>query len=189
MTRAKSRPGARSSPLTQRRRRLWSECGIRVYDLGGQLVFTWFARRMVPVRMVCLPYRVGGGWSEYDRLEHEAYMALSKNGSGHRRVAGAVALNDPDAQREFPTLWDHLTQTRWEDGTARIPSTLMIFVADGMVKVMLRDRAEGLCLWVSAPNLASVWDAIELSLSDPSVEWRMDRQMEGQKASRVKKSR
>lgn len=107
----------------------------------------------------------------------------------NRKVAGISAElpRDVRAVKEYPLLWDHLSQRKWADGSPRQTSSLMIFEQDGVLKAMLRDKDAGLCLWVASKSLYGVLGALEAALGDPEAEWRVDRQAEGQQAKRVKK--
>lgn len=115
-------------------------------------------------------------------------MSLLKRGD-QRRVGGASgSLIEPDAlSSAYPVLWSHLTQIAWEDGQVRETSSLLVFLQDGMLKGMIRDREAGLCLWQAAGSLVGLLEALEAGLCDPQAEWRVDRQKEGQQAKRVRK--
>lgn len=115
---------------------------------------------------------------------------LSKQ-SAERRVAGVSPLlvKDEKWEKAYPTLWAHLTQVQWDDGSSRQTSSLLVFAGDSTLKAMLRDREAGLCLWVAADSMDKLWKALEGSLNDPQAEWRVDRQAEGQQASRVKRGK
>jgi len=84
-------------------------------------------------------------------------------------------LDDNDTKTLFPTLWDHLTQTTWDDGTPRETSSLLLFVQDGMLKAMLRDREAGQCLWTAGVSVATVMFQLDTALSDPNAEWKADK--------------
>jgi hypothetical protein len=119
----------------------------------------------------------------------ELAMGLLKKGDV-RRVGGVNgSLIEPDdLSAKYPVLWSHLTQTSWDDGLVRETSSLLVFLQDGMLKGMVRDREHGLCLWMAAGSLGGLLDALEAGLCDPQAEWRIDRQKEGQQAKRVRKT-
>lgn len=114
---------------------------------------------------------------------------MMKKPSAERRVVGVspMLVKDERYEKKCPTLWAHLTALQWDDGTSRQTSSILIFAGDGMLKGMLRDREAGLCLWVAADGLEKLLLVLEASLNDPQAEWRVDRQAEGQPASRVKR--
>ncbi len=113
-------------------------------------------------------------------------MALKKDEV--RKVEGGTnGVKDPGAEKRFPRLFAHLTQTSWEDGTPRETSSVILFSQDGCYKAMLRDKAAALCLWVACPQLEKLLDVLEQSLADEKSVWRVDRAAGGQRSSRVKK--
>lgn len=120
-------------------------------------------------------------------VDGEAHLMLDK--AANRVIAGQVKDVPRDAvyAQRHPTLWSHLTQTTWPDGSERATSSLLIFQQDGCLKGMLRDREAGLCLWVAAPGLGALFEVLESALGDPRTEWRVDRQEPGQRATRKRK--
>jgi len=96
-------------------------------------------------------------------------------------------VTDPEWAVLYPMLFDHLTQTVWPDNTVRQTSSLSLFADGGMVKAVLKDREAGLCLWAASKSFQELFGVIESLLQDPAAEWRHDRQLPGQKATRVKK--
>lgn len=112
---------------------------------------------------------------------------LRKADMASRGGAEPRVLTDPAFAEMYPILWSYLTQTKWEDGSARTPSSVLFFAQDGILKGMLRDRDAGLCLWVASATWSGLLDALEGALSDPRADWRVDRQAEGQQAQRVRR--
>lgn len=122
-------------------------------------------------------------------LEAERYAVMLLDKGAARKIAGGASevIDDKEFSTLYPMLFSYMTQAQWPDGTAREVSTLSIFADGGMAKCVLKDRATGLCLWASCPNLSNLFGVLESLLNDPGAEWRVDRQVSGQKASRVKK--
>lgn len=75
----------------------------------------------------------------------------------------------------YPDLWAFLTQLVWEDGTERVPGSLLVFSDEGVLKCMLRDRMAGMCLWVSALDMDQLLQAVELRVCGDRSEWRVDK--------------
>lgn len=186
MTRRTISPGADRNLLSHFRRRLWRECRVRVVAVRDELWFTRVSPQGYTIGQVVIKVNVCGGLNEYLQAEERACTMLRKSDRTAIRVAGSSSISDAVAAESWPLLWSHLTQTAWEDGTPRVTSSLLLFAGDGSLKIMLRDRSQGLCLWIASPSLSDAFTAIELALGDPNTEWRIDRQVEGEKASRVK---
>jgi hypothetical protein len=122
-------------------------------------------------------------------LSREVEVLLQKK--AERRVSDPAGGGFVDAAftASYPTLWMYLTQRRWDDGSERRTSTLTIF-ADGVAaKCLLKDRDAGLCLWVASESVLTLFEVLEAALCDGETEWRVDRQLPDQKASRVKRGR
>jgi hypothetical protein len=86
------------------------------------------------------------------------------------------AASDPAFEARFPALFEHLSCSRWEDGSPRETSTLMVVCEQGCVKLGLNDRALGRSTWVSADCLDTALQAIEDGLSSGRVDWRVKQQ-------------
>lgn len=121
-------------------------------------------------------------------VEDSAELMLQKPAS--RRTEGESAVGSEDGQfiKKYPTLWEWMTAPKWADGSTRQPSSVLFFAADGLIKCMLRDKDEGHCLWVAGPGFTQALQAMEAALNDPGAAWRVDRQGEAKKASRVRKA-
>ncbi len=77
--------------------------------------------------------------------------------------------------QEFPSLFEHLSDTTFDDGSERETSTVLLFVDGGQWKACLHDRQEGLSLWVSGATYGDVMSALEADLAAGGGSWRSDR--------------
>jgi len=141
----------------------------------------------VPCKVVRFNSTGAVGRELLDLCERFAEMVLEKSATRNVVGGGSTTLNDQDFEVLYPTLHLYMTQVVWPDGTVRIPSTISVFVDGGVVKVVLKDRDQGLCLWAAAPTMGDLLGVLDALLADPKAEWRVDRASPGQKASRVKK--
>lgn len=80
--------------------------------------------------------------------------------------------DDPVVARALPALWEYLTATRFEDGSVRVCSTLLIFVEDGLWKACLNDRENDRSAWVSAGTWKELLEALERGLASDTAHWR-----------------
>lgn len=104
-------------------------------------------------------------------------------------VAGGPSPLAADAEplaEQYPNVAERMTEQAFADGTPRKVDTCLIFAADGAWKVCLRDREDGVCLWVTAVSLLDVLDVLEAALKDPHAVWRADRAAGAPEASRQK---
>lgn len=72
----------------------------------------------------------------------------------------------------YPLLWEHLVETRWEDGSTRETSTLLLFAEDGRWKGCLNDRAEARSVFLAALTPEGVFEALEAGLRSEGLDWR-----------------
>jgi hypothetical protein len=103
----------------------------------------------------------------------EADMAMKRPDAGATPQAGP-ALLDEVFSTFYPTLFVHMTETVWEDGKKRIPSTLLLFVENGRWKAFLHDRDGKRGAWVTADSWEEVLQASERAIEASSTEWRKD---------------
>lgn len=167
----------------------WWNAGVRIYPRNGML----YAWRVGYTGMPLDATVVDSGqpletWIPTD-WETLAMSLLRKSDMDGRAGSGPRPLTDPGFAGPYPLLWSFLTQNKWEDGSARQTSSVLMFSDDGVLKLMLRDRDAGLCLWVAAGTVMGLFDAVEAALGDPRADWRQDRVKPGDQASRVRKGR
>lgn len=101
--------------------------------------------------------------------------------------AGAGPAASVDGLAKLPRLAEWMTSTAYEDGTPRIVPTMTVWCSNGEWKVNLRDRAEGLCLWLSATSYVELVKMIDLACLDESYPWRRDEFGDPDKGKRVKR--
>ena len=106
----------------------------------------------------------------------EAGARMKKRARKHAEEAGRAGV-DPDFAEEYPTLYDYLTASCYDDDPKqpRQTSTLLVFTQDGCFKACLRDRSEGVCCWVAAPRFGELLGVLERELTDDTAVWRLDR--------------
>jgi hypothetical protein len=80
-----------------------------------------------------------------------------------------------DFFKGFPVLVCYLTDTTYEDGTARVVSTLSIFSEDGAWKCCLRDRDNARVCWAAGDSPEGALLQMESHLAEDRADWRRDR--------------
>ncbi len=87
---------------------------------------------------------------------------------------GVVPVVLADAfSKEFPALFEYLTLCVWDDGSPRVPATLLVFCEDGLFKICLNDRASGRSAWAAAASWERAFAVMEAMLASGDVEWRV----------------
>lgn len=138
----------------------------------------------------------GSGRAVFDIMEGAIELRLYVRTAGHRyqwetpiskRREAAVALkrvSDEVGQARasspvqadkgaYPCILEHLTETKYPDGTERQTSSLVVVADTQSWRVCLSDRDNSRVMWKTGNTLQEALDAIELGLmgDDPS-DWR-----------------
>jgi len=77
--------------------------------------------------------------------------------------------------RRAPTVLQWLSDDRWDDGSTRQPSTLLVFAEDGCLKACLNDRDGSRSVFVTGGSLEGILDTLEAGLQEDSLPWRAKR--------------
>lgn len=83
---------------------------------------------------------------------------------------------DVELHRLYPCLAAHVCDDRWDDGAARVPSTLFIFHDGSRFKVMLKDREAETVAFLSSETFQGLLEGLEVGLANGTLDWRVDRQ-------------
>jgi len=83
-----------------------------------------------------------------------------------------VTCADPSWASRWPLLASHLFDLKYEDGSPRLTSTLMLLGEHGVVKACLNDREEARSAWVSGRTVDETLGALEVGLMADSLDWR-----------------
>lgn len=162
----------------------WWRDGVRMVR-GRGVIHGWrVGWTGVPVRYACIPDVVPADGGSFRVLEGLAMSLLRRGDMEGRGGPGPRPLTDPAFSGDYPLLWSYLTQNKWEDGSPRQTSSVLLFADDGVLKMMLRDRDAGLCLWVAGATVTGLFDAVEGALADAKADWRQDRVQKGDTAKR-----
>lgn len=86
--------------------------------------------------------------------------------------SGAGPLQLGDYLPLYPTLTDYLTCEAWEDGTPRVPATVMLFAQDGRWKVCINDKAMSRVAFIAGLTPESALQAAEDGLASDDLDWR-----------------
>jgi len=96
---------------------------------------------------------------------------------------------DPEGlAKTFPKLSEFLTAATFEGSKDRRESpTITFWATGGTWRVSVKDRAEGLVLWLSAPSVMELLSMLEDFVLSTEAPWRHDDQAHQRDGKRVKK--
>jgi len=73
----------------------------------------------------------------------------------------------------YPHIYEHLHEEKYEDGTLRQTSTLLIFNDGGCLKLCLSDRDNNRSVFVTATCFDDAMVRLEQGLREDDLEWRV----------------
>lgn len=90
------------------------------------------------------------------------------NGTGE---LGAIAKSS--FAKEYPALFDYMSETKLPTGGKRETTTILLFVEQGFLKACINDRAYGCVSFVSGEELEALLRSVEERLATDTMEWRV----------------
>jgi hypothetical protein len=97
-------------------------------------------------------------------------------------AAGVVNVKDPDWEKSYPALWEHMTTNEWPDTKgARDTSTVTIFVDRDSVSACCSDRATDRTCWAQGATVKEALRALEKRVAEGGTNWRAKPRKEGRK--------
>lgn len=97
----------------------------------------------------------------------------NKRSESSSSPAGTPAAQLPEQWvKKHPNLAAWMTETSWEDGSVRVPSSVLFFCEDGAVKGMLNDRDAQAVAFVSGSSVDDCWALLERGLASDRLDWR-----------------
>jgi len=94
-----------------------------------------------------------------------------------------------ELKTSFPHLAEFMTAATYDGGKERRESpTLTVWASAGTWRCSVKDRAEGLVLWLSAPTPLELLAMLEEFVLSEAAPWRHDDQLHERNGKRVKKS-
>jgi len=85
------------------------------------------------------------------------------------------SLDGCDMSKQYPTLFEMITETKWDSGEERRTTTLLIFLEDGLLKGCLNDRALKCSFFLAGDSLQGLLSGMEAALATDSAVWRPQR--------------
>lgn len=97
------------------------------------------------------------------------------------------AGDEHDFIRGLPTLYEYMTSTSYDDGSARRTASLTIYLSDGLFKVVMKDNDTSEVCFTSGGTMTEVLCNLESNLSSGNCDWRQDKYAGGQRRGGVGK--
>jgi len=149
---------------------LWTAWASRAWPLWRLDATSWSEEGRVPIRS-----RSFLAWSTLPYDEWRTAMAgfLQRRQQSLASSPPSPSPEDDRLRQAMPALISHLVDAEYDDGSARLTSSLTVFSDQGVLKAALNDKDTGETLWVSAPGLHTLLATLERHLRDGTGDWRM----------------
>lgn len=99
-------------------------------------------------------------------------MGISRRDRAVQAAGGDLVAEQCAIMARYARLWEFLTQSTFDDGSARVLPTLTLFCEGRMLKACCNDRAEGVVAFVTGASLTSILEALEEGISGDCLDWR-----------------
>lgn len=104
-----------------------------------------------------------------------------------KKVSGLAQHAAPSIlETSYPNLAQFMTIAQYEDGERREAPTVTVWAQGGLWKASVKDRAEGLVMWLSAEKLLELLQLVDLYCLEEDAPWRQDDPLSERKGKRVK---
>lgn len=88
-----------------------------------------------------------------------------------------------------PSLAEFMTSATFEGESVRRESpTVTVWCAAGQWRASVKDRAEGLVMWLVADTWSDLWAMVEMMVLEEDAPWRHDEQGHDRNGKRVRKT-
>jgi hypothetical protein len=77
-----------------------------------------------------------------------------------------------DWGKKYPAICEFLSLLSWEDGSSRVPGSLILFWEDGSWKACLNDKDTNRVGFLSAATPTDLLGSIEKALCSDRIDWR-----------------
>jgi len=143
-------------------------CRFEVYNEGGVV---WSCPATHPQT-----------WTWDYQGEKEALVSyIRKAVKSLERTAMAASEEAQKWASEHEAIMEYMTTEELPEGGSRTTSMLCVFYENGLFKVALQDRQEGLSLWSAAQSIPEAISALETRLRAGDGDWRPMRGQQQQK--------
>lgn len=104
----------------------------------------------------------------------EWIMALKKPSTGvGKSLADMPLWEDPNFLDEYPHLHAFLRDTRYDDGSARLPGTMSLFVKNDVLSVALNDNDNKRTAFINARTFAELMFMANEAICAEGTDWKV----------------
>lgn len=162
---------------------------LSVWVKRASCVLLWHTRTGCCYAGRCLPLVSETADAQYSELWALIHGGPMKRKDIDKVKSARVHADASGVKENFPNLAEFLTAAVFEGSKERRESpTVTIWATGGTWRASVKDRAEGLVLWLSAPHFGELLAMLEDFCLSAEAPWRHDDQSHERNGKRVKKA-
>jgi len=170
-------------------RERWFPSSARVFVSRKEFVVLWADRCHRVWSGGLFPFLSDDGDEQRAEVWQVLHGGPMKRKERTQLKGGLVHASADEFVKSFPLLGEFLTSARFDDSDeTRESPTVTVWASGGQWKMSIRDRAEGLVMWLSADTVRELVKMANGFCQDTDGPWRVDDQSHANNGKRVKKS-
>jgi len=140
------------------------------------------------VRGRCLPLLSEDADSQRAEIWSHIWGDLMKKKNLAKSTAALYHAEPSELKTSFPNLAEFMTAATYDGGKERRESpTVTFWCTSGTWRASVKDRAEGLVLWLSAPGIGELLTMLDDFVLSEAAPWRHDEDSHQRNGKRLKK--
>ena len=149
--------------------------GVRVFVTPDSAGVFFTSRRGFQYADLHLPLLSVGADPQKLEIAHAVWRYRAMKKKDRLKTPGAGLHASPDLLKgKWPKLAEWLTSAAYDDGTPREAPTLTLWCSGGLWRLTLKDRADGMVMWLSSEKLLEVITLAEQYCLEEEAPWRVD---------------
>jgi len=162
--------------------------GVRVWVTRSRVVLLRTTRGGHCVCGRCVPWLSEGVENQESQVWSLIWGDIVKKKNLEKSRTALQHADPSDLKATFPKLAEFMTAASYDGGKERRESpTITLWCTSGSWRASVKDRAEGLVLWLTAPGIAELLTMLDEFVLSEAAPWRHDDNDHERNGKRVKK--
>lgn len=161
---------------------------VRVWVSRSRFVLLWRSRAGYVFAGRCLPFLSQTADDQVGEIFTQVWSEQMKRKDLAKSKSLASHADPLELKKSYPSLAEFMTAATFEGSKDRRESpTVTLWATGGTWRASIKDRAEGLVLWLSAPLISELLLMMESFVLSAEAPWRHDDQDHARNGKRKQK--
>jgi len=162
--------------------------GVRVWVTRSRVVLLRTTQGGHCLRGRCVSFLSKGAENQLSEVWALIWGDIVKKKNLEKSRTALQHADPSELKTTFPNLAEFMTAASYDGGKERRESpTVTLWCTAGTWRASVKDRAEGLVLWLSAPGIKELLTMLDDFVLSEAAPWRHDEQSHERNGKRVKK--